>query len=204
MWNSSPVAEVRADVLRPHVGFGQQHFAGEVRVEPGAQLLQHGVRLGQVLARRALALDEVRDRVDTKPVDAEIQPELHHVPDLFANRRVVVVEVRLMAEEPVPVVGLRHRVPGPVRQLGVDEDDAHTAIAIVGVAPHIPIATRVVGGAARFLKPCVLIGRVVEHELDDDAQPAGVRLAQEVLEILSACRSPDGCSCSRRCHTRRP
>ena len=141
------VAEVRADVLRPHVGFGQQHLAGEVRVEPGAQLLQHGVRLGQVLARRALALDEVGDRVHAKPVDAEIEPELHHLPDLFANRRVVVVEVGLMAEEPVPVVRLRDRIPGPVRQLGVDEDDADAAIAIVGVAPHVPVATRVVGAS---------------------------------------------------------
>ena len=43
-------------------------------------------------------------------------------PDLFTNGRVVVVQVRLMAEEPVPVVRRRQRVPGPVRQLGVEED----------------------------------------------------------------------------------
>src|SRR5438105_2284195 len=107
--------------------------------------------LGQVLARRALTFDEVWDRVHPKPVDAELQPELHDVPHFFANGRIVVVEVWLMAEEPVPVVRLRDWVPGPVRKLGIDEDDPNTTILIVGVAPHIPIATRVVPGAARFL-----------------------------------------------------
>ena len=47
-----------------------------------------------------------------------------------------------MAEEPVPVVGLGHRIPGPVRELGVDEDDADAAIAIVGVAPDVPVRAR--------------------------------------------------------------
>ena len=30
------VAEVGADILRLHVGFGQQHLVSEVRVDPGA------------------------------------------------------------------------------------------------------------------------------------------------------------------------
>ena len=94
-----------------------------------------------------------------------------------------------MAEEPVPVVGLRDRIPRPVRQLGIDEDDADAAIAIVGVAPHVPVAARIVRGAARFLEPGVLIRRVVQDQLDDDAQPAGVRLVEEVARNPAACRS---------------
>ncbi len=178
------VAEIRAHVFGPHVGFGEQHLPGEVRVEPGAQLLEDGVRFGQVLARGALALDEIGHGVDAKAVDAEIEPELHHLPDLFAHGGVVVVEIRLMAEEPVPVVGLRHRIPRPVRELGVDEDDADAAVAIVGVAPHVPVAARIVGGAARLLKPRVLIRRVIEDQLDDHAQPEGVRVLEELGEVL--------------------
>ena len=204
MWNSSPSPKYGRTSSGHMLASASSTLPVKCASSAGAQLLQHGVRFRQVLARRALALDEVRDRVDAKPVDAEVQPELHHLPDFFANRRVVVVEVRLMAEEPVPVVRLRDRIPGPVRELGVDEDDADAAIAIVGVAPDVPIAARVVRGAARFLKPGVLIRRVVQHELDDDAQPAGVRLAQEASRNPAACRSSDGCSCSPRCHTRRP
>src|SRR5882762_10182547 len=68
------IAEVRADILGPHVGFGQEHLAREVRVDPGAKFLEYGVRLWQVLARGALALDEVRDRFHANPADTEIQP----------------------------------------------------------------------------------------------------------------------------------
>ncbi len=142
------------------------------------------VRLRQVLARCALALDQVGHRVHAKAVDAEIQPKLHDRPDRFANCRIVVVQVRLVAEEPVPVVGLRDRVPGPVRELGVEKDEANAAIAIVGLAPHVPVPTRIVRRAARFDEPRVLIRRVIQDELDDHAQPARVRLLQECLELL--------------------
>ena len=144
------VAEVRPYVLGPPVGLGQQHLAAELGVEPLAQVLEHVVRLRQVLARGALALDQVRHRVDAEAVHAEIEPELHHPPDLFANGRIVVVQVRLVAEEAVPVVLLRHRVPRPVRQLRVAEDDADAAVAIVGVAPDVPVAARIVARAARL------------------------------------------------------
>ena len=143
-----------------------------MRVEFGAQFLQHVVRFRQVLAGCAFALEQIGDRVDAEPVDAKVEPELHHVPDFFANGRVVEVEIRLVAEEPVPVIRLRDWIPGPVRELGVDEDDADAAIPIVGVTPDVPVASRVVSGAAGFDEPRVLIGRVVEDELDDHAQAA--------------------------------
>ena len=203
MWNSSPSPKYGPHVLGPHVGLGEQHLAREVRVEACAQLLQDRVGLGQVLAGRALALDQIGHRVDPEPVDADVEPELHHLPDLFAHGRIVVVQVRLVAEEPVPVVGLRDRIPGPVRQLGVDEDDANAAVAVVGVAPDVPVAARIVRRAARLDEPGVLIRRVIQDELDDDAQSARVRLVQERLEILERAVARDGCSCSRRCHTHR-
>ncbi len=178
------VAEVGTDVFRAHIRFGQQHFAGKVRVDARAEVLQHGMRFRQVLAGGAFALDEVRHRIDAKSVDAEFQPELHHVPDFVSNGGIVVIEVWLMAEEPMPVVRLRDRVPGPVRELGVDEDDPHAPIPIVGFAPDVPVTTGVVPRAARFLEPGVLIGCVIQDELDDDAQPERMRLREEVTEVL--------------------
>jgi hypothetical protein len=68
------VAEVGGGVLRPLVGLGEQHAVREALVDVPAQLLQEPVRLGQVLAVRALPLEQVRDGVETEPVDPGGQP----------------------------------------------------------------------------------------------------------------------------------
>ena len=52
------------------------------------------------------------------------------------------------------------------------------------VAPDVKIAPLAAGlGAAGFLKPLVLVGGVVDHQLGDDAQAALVGLAQKLLEV---------------------
>ena len=91
----------------------------------------------------------------------------------LAHRRVVEVQVGLVGVEAVPEVGLRHRVPRPVRGLEVLEDDARLAVVLGGVAPHVEVALDSPGrGAARALEPRMLVGRVVEDQLGDDAQAA--------------------------------
>ena len=62
-----------------------------------------------------------------------------------------------MIEEAVPVIRLRKRVPGPVRQLSVHKNNSDAAVAGVGVAPHVPIATRIIQRLAGLLKPGVLV-----------------------------------------------
>ena len=73
------VAEVRAHVGRPLIGLGQEHAVAVALVHRRAELLQHLVRLRQVLAVRALALDEVRHGVQPHAVDAHVEPEAHHL-----------------------------------------------------------------------------------------------------------------------------
>ena len=76
----------------------------------------------------------------------------------------------------MPVVGLRDRIPRPVRALGVDENDARIAIPLIGIAPDIEVALgRSRRRRPRALEPRMLIGRVVEHELDDHVESALVR-----------------------------
>ena len=70
------VAEVGDRVLGPLVRLGQQHATLVVGVDVLAQLAQERVRLGQVLAVRPLALEEVRDGVEAQPVDAHLEPEV--------------------------------------------------------------------------------------------------------------------------------
>jgi hypothetical protein len=178
------VAEVGADVGRPLIRLGEEHAAGVARVERLPDLLEDVVRLGQVLADRALALDQVRHRIEPQPVDAAIEPEPHHADDRVEHPRVVEVQVRLVMEEPVPVVGLRGVVPAPVGGLGVREDDPDPFVFAVGVAPDVEVP---LGGAgrrpARGLEPRVLIRRVVDDELGDDADVAAVRFGDHAVEI---------------------
>ena len=98
------VAEVGADVGGPLVGFGEDEAVGVFGVDGGADLLDDGVGLGQVLAGGAVALDQVGDGVHAQGVDAHVEPEAHGLEDFFDDERVVEVEVGLVGEEAVPVV----------------------------------------------------------------------------------------------------
>ena len=143
------------------------------------------MRLGQVLAAGPLALEEVRDGVEAQPVDAHPEPEVERLQHGAPHGRVVEVEVGLVGVEAVPVVGLGHRIPGPVRRLEVLEDDARVAVALGRVAPDVEVARGAAGrGAAGALEPGMLVRRVVDHQLGDDPQAAAMCLAQEDAEVI--------------------
>ena len=178
------VAEVDAHVGGPLVGLGQQHLVPAVlRVDRLAQPLEEGVRLREVLAVGALALEEVGHGVAAEAVHAHVQPEAHDVQHGLLDLGVVVVEVRLVAEEAVPEVLLGHRIPRPVGALGVGEDDAGALVLVVRVAPDVVVALGALGIPARLLEPGVLVAGVVDDELADDADVALVGLVHQALEV---------------------
>ena len=74
-----PVAQVGHGVLRPLVGLGQQHAILEFAVHMSPQLFQKGVRLGEILAVRALAFIEIWHGVKAQAVDPHIEPEIDHM-----------------------------------------------------------------------------------------------------------------------------
>ena len=80
------VAEIVLGVLRPLVGLGQQHAVRIVRVELGADLLQHRMGLRQVLVVGAFALHQVGHRVEPQPVDAQVEPEAQDRQHSFSTR----------------------------------------------------------------------------------------------------------------------
>ena len=93
----------------------------------------------------SIALVEIGDGVETKPVDPDGQPEVERIEDCLVDRRVLEVEVWLVGEEAMPVVGVGHRIPGPVRGLGVLEDDAGVLVELGVVGPDVEVTL----GAAR-------------------------------------------------------
>ena len=179
------VAEVLDDIGRPLIGLGQQHAARKLVVHDFADALEERVRLGQVLAIGALALEQVGHRVQPEPVDTEVEPKANDVDHRFLHGRVVVVQVRLVGEEPVPVELAADRIECPVRLFGVDEDDPGVGVLIAGVAPHVVVAVWPVGIVARLLKPRVRLGGVVHHQVGDDADAAlvgGVEQRDEIVD----------------------
>ncbi len=178
------VAEVLHDVGRPLVGLREQDAVRIAGVDLRAQALEELVRLGQVLTVGAVALVEVRDRVETEAVEPEVQPEAQDLEHRLLDLDVVVVEVRLVREEAVPEVRVRVVVPGPVGGLGVDEDDPRVLVAVHGVRPHVPVALGALGARARLLKPGVIARGVVHHQVGDHADPTLVRGLDEVAHVV--------------------
>ncbi len=177
--------EVGDRVLGPLVGFRQQHAVSEILVDETAQLAQKFVSLGQVLAIGALTFEEIGDRIETQAIDAEAEPEIHHPQHFLAHRGIVEIQIRLMREETVEIILLRDRIPCPIGRLEILKDDARFLVAVGIVTPDVEIALlRTRGGAPRALKPFVLIGSVIEHQLGHNMKPAPMRLAQERLELL--------------------
>ncbi len=178
------LAEVLAHVLRPHVRLGQQEAVLVLGVDGRADLLDDDVRLREVLVARAVALHQVRYGVEPEAVDTHVEPEAHGLEHRLQHLRVVEVEVGLVAEEAVPEVLPGDRVPGPVRLLGVGEDDARALVDLVGVAPHVEVALRRAGRrVARGLEPRMVAGGVVDHQLGDHAQAARMRRVEHLLEV---------------------
>ena len=95
--------EISRRLLRPDIGLGEQHAVGIAGIDRGPDLLDDRMRLGQVLACRPLALDEIGDGVEAQAVDPHVEPEAHHVEDGLDDARIVEIEIRLMRIEAVPV-----------------------------------------------------------------------------------------------------
>ena len=177
------VAEVLARVLGPLVRLREQDAVAVARVDLRPQLLEEGVRLGQVLAARPVALEQVGHGVAPEAVQPLVEPEAERVEHGPLDLGIVVVEIGLVAEEPMPVVRVGDRVPGPVRLLRVHEDDAGVPVLLVVGAPDVPVALRRARVPAGFLEPRVLVRRVVDHEVGHDPDAPAVGFAEKRLEV---------------------
>jgi hypothetical protein len=116
---------------------------------------------GQVLAVGALLLEEVGHGVEAEAVDAQVHPEPHDVDHRVVHGRVLVVEVGLVGEEPVPVELRRTGSKVQLEVLGVDEDDARVRRTGRRCRTTRRSRRRVRRGrCGRGLEPRVLVGLV--------------------------------------------
>ena len=135
-------AEISDRVFRPLVCFGQKHSALKFCIEMRTQVPQEIVSLGQVFADRALALIEVRDRVEAKSINSQVKPEIADLLDGFVHGRVLEIQVRLMGIEAMPVICFRDRIPGPVRCFEIFKNNSRVFVFFRCVTPNVKFVFR--------------------------------------------------------------
>ena len=136
--------EIFDRVFRPLVRLGEKHASGEFRLHVRAQFLQVFVRFGEIFAVRAFAFVEVGNRVEPQTVHAHAQPKIEHLLHGLVHCRIVEIQIRLVRIKPVPVIGLRHRIPRPVRSLEILEDDSRVLVFLWRITPDIEVRKSVI------------------------------------------------------------
>ncbi len=131
-----------------------------------------------------VALVEVGQCVEPETVEPEVEPEPDDVEHRLAHFGVVVVEVRLVGVEAVPVVLVADRVVGPVGALDVDEDHPRLGPALVVLVPYVPVGLRVVATLARFDEPGMQVARMVDDQVGDDPDTPRVRLVEQRAQVV--------------------
>ena len=144
--------------------------------------------LGQVLAGGAVPLVEVGNGIEPEAVEAELEPEPHHLEHGVGHLGVVVVEVGLVRVEAVPVVLIAERLVGPVGLLHVDEHHPGLGPALVVVVPHVPVGFGVVPALAGLDEPWMVRAGVVDDQVGDDPDAPGVGLVEQHGEVLDGPR----------------
>ena len=178
------VAEVIRHLLRQHVRLGQHHCLASAP-------LQEAPKVDQVLVLRwpgwqhhfRLVLDHERHGVEAEAAHSELDPEAHDALDLFTYGRVFEVQVWLEVVETVEVVGVRLAVVGPGGFLHAGEGDTALGVLRLVFGPDVPIPIWRIRVRPGGLKPRMLVGRVVDDQVDDYPNAVLVRLVHEVDEV---------------------
>jgi len=155
---------------------------GTVGVGVGRVLELFGREIGQTGG-----LGDERDDVHAESVDAFVEPEAHEAVDLFANLRVRPVEIGLLGREVVEVILVRLRVERPrgTGEIGgvvVGRGAGAIGRGVSGL-PDVEVAIWIGLAVARFDEPLVLVRRVVDDEIDDEAHVALLGAGEKRVEV---------------------
>src|SRR4051812_1840327 len=118
----------------------------------------------EVLTRSSFTLIEIWDRIQAKPINSQVEPEVQSASDFLMHLRIVIIKIGLVSVKPMPIIGMSDGVPTPVGRLKIAKNDARLAVFFGIVRPDVEIAPRrSLGSPTRLLKPGVLVGGVVYH-----------------------------------------
>ena len=160
----------------PRLGGGlADHIAARVAVHAAHQLGGQAPAFGLVVPVAGVVFDQVRHGVEPKAVEPAVEPEAQAVLVVGHGRRMAQVEVGHVSPEGAQVAAGGRGKPGVL---------APDVPAFgFGIAPFVPGAERAFRFTQRLRKEGVTVGAVVDHIVHDDADAAGMGLAQQLVKV---------------------
>src|SRR6266540_3902222 len=139
-------------------------------IDKRAQFLQVGVRFRQVLTVGTFALKKIGDCVGAETVYAQLKPEPRDVEHFLLYSGIIVVQIWLTGVETMPEILTCLLIPCPIRGFCIEKDNTRVLVFLIGVAPDVVISKGGITICARGLKPGMLIGCVIQHQVHNDAE----------------------------------
>jgi hypothetical protein len=123
------------------------------------------------------------DCIHPKPVDAPVKPESQHFAHGLLHFWIAPIEVRLLLQVRVVVVLAGRFVECPSRTAKLALPVVRRGTVRLRVSPDIPVPLSIEPRGAALLKPGMLTGGVVRHEIKNDLEAACVRGLKERVEV---------------------
>ena len=135
----------------------------------------HLGRIRTVTQRFAQILGKAVGNVDAETIHAFVAPESQDVEELLAHLGIVPVEVRLFFGEGVQVIPtIAARLPCGAAEVAQPVGRRQFGVFALAALEDVSGAFRRAGGRPQgLLKPFMLIGSVIRHNIDDDVD-AGI------------------------------
>src|SRR5438105_9601736 len=143
------------------------------------------MRFREIFTIRSFPLEQIRHRIQTKAVNADITPEINYLENFLLHPWVIIIEIGLVMKKTMPVILLSHFVPTPVAGFEILENDPNIFVLRGVIAPNVIVSLfRTFGGISRGLEPPVLIRSMIDDELRDHFDITSVCFLQKFLKIF--------------------
>ncbi|OGP14900.1 MAG: hypothetical protein A2053_06325 [Deltaproteobacteria bacterium GWA2_50_8] len=127
--------------------------------------------------------EKVTEHIQPKAIHAAVQPKANHVQAGLAYLGVAPVQVWLLWVKHVVIILATFCIPFPAWCAKNRFPVIGQAAIGFGIPPDVPIGIWIVFALARLLKPQMLIGGVVEHQVKDHPDTALMRLCNQTVKI---------------------
>src|SRR4029078_71681 len=94
----------------------------------------------KVLAICPFSFEQIGYSVQAKTVNTHIAPEINYFKNFVLYPGIVIIEIRLVVKEAMPVILLCRLIPCPVAALKILENNSHIFIFRRVIAPNIVIS----------------------------------------------------------------